>query len=94
MPLCRCKAVQSHGLFIVLRNTLYMLKGVTQLELGISKPLGRGKTAQLHSLRQVNCNTSTAVKLARQIALSACIPLCRCKAVQSASPFATSLAKP
>ena len=50
MPLISCKAVQSHSLGIVRRNTFAGLKHDAQVVLSACMPLIRGKTVQSRSL--------------------------------------------
>ena len=70
LPLCRCKAEESHSLRFVLRNTVTVGKHDAQAALSICMPLCRCKAVESHSLRLVLRNTFTLVKHEAQVALS------------------------
>jgi len=61
VPLCRCKAVESHSLCIVLRNTFTDVKHDAQVALSLCMPLCRCKAVESHSLRIVLRNTLTII---------------------------------
>ncbi len=62
MPLRRCKAVESHCLGIVLRNTLAVIKHETHVVLSVCMPLRCCKAVESHCLGIVLRNTLAVIK--------------------------------